>query len=162
MLKTPYIPVLTLLLAGIAYFLFDHYQKTITVILPDDDNIEYVKRGCTEDNSYGTPCPKDRTPEEVVDDFSDQLNVAFATETGCHGLQLVHFTFNPEDGRRVAVAVSAKWQLRLYLNSRSHTQTGEKWSLYGPKQVYNGSISNVQNLALQVCKIVRGFGGETK
>jgi hypothetical protein len=77
------------------------------------------------------PCPTDRTPKDIVKEFENELEVAFASESACHGLSLIHFTpemassavKNPNAPATGAMAKTAgnNWTLLLDLDGHSHT-----------------------------------------
>jgi hypothetical protein len=101
------------------------------------------------------------------------LEVAFASESACHGLSLVHFTpemanaavKNPNAPATGAMAkmASPSWSLMFDLDGRSHTQTGRGWTLVDSEQhAFNGRITTPQRAIQQVCKIVKGVGGKTE
>jgi hypothetical protein len=43
-------------------------------------------------NAFAKPCPVASTPKEIVKEFEDELEVAFASESVCHGLSQLHLT----------------------------------------------------------------------
>lgn len=157
------------------------FGKTAQKIVLDNWwTIDYVKNGCQlqeqefkRGNPYAKLCPKDRSAEEVVREFEDELGIAFASENACHDVELIRFTPNmakaavknpraPATGT-MAETAAAQWSLMFDLDGRSHTQVGQGWSLVGPEQqAFNGRISNTQRLVQQVCKIVKGMGGKMK
>src|SRR6266849_8861243 len=65
--------------------------KPLPIVFDDWWNVDYVKNGCEMAAQNGKPCPT-RTPQEVVTEFENELEVAFASESACHGLSLSHFT----------------------------------------------------------------------
>src|ERR1700757_1199177 len=82
-----------LLLSAVTSCLFGQTgPKKVSVVLDNWWTIDFVKNGCGQGNPYGTPCPKDRTPEEVVREFEDELAIVFASENACHDVQLIRFT----------------------------------------------------------------------
>lgn len=153
-------------------------SKFLPIVLDDWWNIDYVKNGCEraaelakEGNPYAKPCPVGST--DIVKEFEDELEVAFASESACHGLVLLHFTpemanaavNNPNAPATGTMAKTAgdNWSLMLDLDGHSHTQAGQGWTLVGPaNRVLNGSISTPQRLAQEVCKIAKGVGGNTE
>jgi len=73
--------------------------KFLPIVFDDWWNVDYVKNGCqmaASEAQKGNPnakaCPATITPRDVVNEFEDQLQLAFATESACHGLQLLHLT----------------------------------------------------------------------
>jgi hypothetical protein len=160
--------VVFLLFGSVSSLFAQTAQKDISVVLDNWWTIDYVKNGCEMH-----PCPTMRTAEEVVRDFENELDIAFASENACHGVKLIRFTpemakaavKNPNAPATGAMAESsaAGWQLMFDLDGRSHTQAGQGWSLVGPaQQTFNGRISNTQRFVRQVCKIVKGVGGKMK
>jgi hypothetical protein len=66
--------------------------KFLPIVFDDWWNVDYVKNGCELAARNSTPCPSDRNPKDVVREFENELEVAFATESVCNGLSLVHFS----------------------------------------------------------------------
>ncbi len=123
--------------------------------------------------TYGKPCPVGTTPADVVRDFEDELQVAFASESACHGLLLVHFTpemaaaavKNPSAPATGAAAkmVGDRWSFMLDLDGHSHTQRGRGWTLVDSAfHVLNGHITTPQRVMQQVCSVVKGVGGKAE
>lgn len=151
-------------------------SKFRPIIFDDWWNVDYVKNGCAltaeqgGSSYYAKPCQPDRTPADIVRDFENRLEVAFASESSCHGLSLLHFT--PEmapaavkNPTAIATGAAAKmagdnWQLMLDLDGRSYTQAGRGWTLVDrANHVLNGRITTPQRVMQQVCKIAKGVGG---
>lgn len=117
------------------------------------------------------PCPTDRTPKDVVKEFENELEVAFASESACHRLSMVHLTpemanmavKNPSAPATGAMArtVDAKWTLMLDLDGHSRTQIGRGWTLVdSDRHAFNGRVTTPERVVQKVCKIVRGVGGK--
>lgn len=150
--------------------------KFLPIVLDDWWNIDYVKNGCEmaareakRGNPDAKPCPVDSTPADIVKEFENELEVAFASESACHGLSLLHFTpemanaavKNPNAPPTGTMAKTAgeNWSLMLDLDGHSHTQVGQGWTLVGPAHhALNGRITTPQRVVQQVCKIARGVG----
>src|SRR5260370_30200449 len=64
----------------------------LLIVFDDWWNVDYVKNGCELAARNSNPCPIDRTPKDIVKEFENELEVAFASESACHGLSLVHCT----------------------------------------------------------------------
>ncbi len=118
-------------------------------------------------------CPSDLTPEQFVRNFENELEVAFATESDCHGLSLVHFTPQmaqaavkdpnaPATGK-MAVIAKPQWQLMFDLDGTSESQVGNNWALSDPQtHVVTGHLTTSQRTVQQICKIVKGVGGKVE
>jgi hypothetical protein len=153
--------------------------KYLPIVFDDWWNVDYVKNGCQmqaseakRGNPYARPCPADSPPADIVKEFEDELEVAFASESVCHGLSLLHFT--PEMAQAAAKetpnaparGVMAKmagpdWSLMLDLSGSTRTQKGQGWTLVGPQhEAFNGRITTPQRLVQQICKIAKGVGGQ--
>jgi len=156
-------------------------DKPIPIVFDDWWNVDYVKNGCEmvqqtkQNDRYANVklCPFDTTPEQVVRDFENELEVAFATEHECHGLSLLHFT--PEMANsavkdpgapamgKLAVMAKPQWTLMLDLDGASETQSGMNWSLADPlHHIVSGHITTPQRTIEQVCKVARGVGGKVE
>src|SRR5262249_50886260 len=131
------------------------------------------KNGCELSSRNGRPCPTDRTPKDIVREFENELEVAFASESSCHELTLTHFTpemaqaavKNPNAPATGAAAkmAGASWSLMLDLDGHSRTQTGRTWTLVdSERHTFNGRVTSPQRVMQQVCKIVKGVGGKTE
>ena len=106
-------------------------------------------------------------------EFENELEVAFATESACHGVALLHFTPEmvqaavkspaaPATGAALET-VTADWQLMLDLDGHSENQAGRGWTLANQsKKALNGRITTPTRLAQQICKIAKGVGGTAK
>ena len=147
-------------------------QNPLLIVFDDWWNVDYVKNGC-ELSARTNPCPSDRTPKDVVKEFENHLEVAFASENACHGLSMVHFNSdmanmavkNPNAPATGAMAktAEAKWSLMLDLDGHSHKQVGRGWTLVdSDKHSFEGSIITPERVVQKVCKIVRGIGGKTE
>ena len=172
--------VLCVALAVIASLSTAHSQtrqkkKFLPIVFDDWWSVDYVKNGCEISAKGGDPCPVGRTPEDVVREFEDELLVAFASESVCHELSLIHFT--PEMAREavknpnapatgeMAKTAGDNWSFMLDLNGHSRTQAGQGWTLVDPAHphhVLNGRITTPQRVMQQVCKIVKGVGGKAE
>jgi len=154
-------------------------DKFLPIVFDDWWNVDYVKNGCEmaareakRGKGYAKPCPVDSTPADIVNDFEDELEVLFASESACHGLSLLHFTPEmanaavknpsaPATGTMAKMAGDSYWSLMLDLDGHSHTQAGRGWTLVGPEHhALNGRITTPQRLVQQVCKIAKGVGGK--
>jgi hypothetical protein len=145
----------------------------LPIVFDDWWNIDYVKNGCELGARNARPCPSDRTPKDIVREFENELEVAFASESACHGLSLLHFTPEmanaavknpnaPATGTMAKMA-DASWSLMLDLDGHSRTQAGRGWTLVdSERHAFNGRITTHQRLIQQVCKIVKGIGGKTE
>lgn len=135
-----------------------HTPKDKTLIVFDDWwNVDYVKNGCELSARNATPCPSDRTPQEVVDDFENELKTAFTSETSCHGLSMVHFTpdmahtavksLNAPATGAMAITAEAGWSLMLDLDGHSRTQVGRSWTLVDSEShAFNGRITTPERV----------------
>jgi hypothetical protein len=151
-------------------------SKPLPIVFDDWWNVDYVKSGCELAARNGKPCPLDRTPKDIVREFENELEVAFASESACHGLSLVHFTpemasmavKNPNAPAMGAMAKMAgdSWSFMLDLDGHSRTQVGRGWTLVDPSHnglnALNGRITTPQRVMQQVCNIVRGVGGKAE
>ncbi|HEV2297434.1 MAG TPA: hypothetical protein VGR72_02830 [Candidatus Acidoferrales bacterium] len=163
-------------LLTIVAIIFAHGQSApkanpTRIVFDDWWNVDYVKNGCELSARNTKPCPTYRTPQDVVKDFENKLEVAFASEAACHGLSMVHFTSdmantavkNPNAPATGAMAktVDANWTLMLDLDGHSHTQVGHGWTLVDSKHhVFNGSITSPERVVQKTCRIVKGIGGK--
>jgi len=160
------------MLAGCAIAQSTTSKPPVSIVFDDWWNVDYVKNGCQlAVQQHMKPCPQE--PEEIVRDFENEMDVAFSSETVCHGLQLVHFTpemanyaaKNPAESAKgkMLTAATAKWSLMLDLSGYSRTQAGRGWSLADPSnKVLSGKITTPSDLARKVCKVVKGVGGVAK
>lgn len=150
----------------------DQSQSHPVVIVFDDWwNVDYVKNGCEYLAQFGKTCT--RSAKETVNDFENEVDVAFSTENACHGLVLLHFTPEmaqaaaknpsaPATGKMLA-ATETHWSLMLDLDGTIQTQAGQGWSLVdSSNNVLKGEITTPKRLVEQVCKIVKGVGGVAK
>ena len=148
-------------------------ERFLPIVFDDWWNVDYVKNGCQMAASEAKPCPVDSTAADVVKEFEDELEVAFASESACHGLTLVHFT--PEmaaaavkNPNVLATGTAAKmagdnWSFMLDLDGHSHTQRGQGWTLvHSALHPLNGRITTPQRVMQQVCKVVKGVGGKAE
>ena len=146
-------------------------EKFLPIVFDDWWNVDFVKNGCQMAASLAKPCPVGSTPADVVKEFEDELEVAFASESACHGLTLVHFTpemaaaavKNPNAPATGAAAKTAgdHWAFMLDLDGHSHTQRGQGWTLVDSAlHPLNGRITTPQRVMQQVCKVVKGVGGK--
>jgi hypothetical protein len=147
-------------------------RKPLPIVFDDWWNVDYVKNGCEMWEKFGKSCT--RTAEETVREFENEVEVAFASESACHGLVLLHLTpemvqtglKNPAAPATGAMLdISAEhWQLMLDLDGRSPKQVGRDWTLSPPatKGALNGRITTPARLAQQICKIAKGVGGTAK
>jgi hypothetical protein len=161
-----------LLLPIVAFAQTAAAPKTLPVVFDDWWNVDYVKNGCQLHEENGNHCTL--SPEETVREFESKVEVAFASESSCHGLVLLHFTpemvhaavKNPSalaTGKMLDVA-NEHWQLMLDLDGLSPKQVGRSWTLSDPsgKTALNGRITTPTRLAQQICKIAKGVGGVVK
>jgi hypothetical protein len=135
--------------------------KYLPIVFDDWWNIDYVGTGCEGVQQTSDPCPAvPDLPRQVVHDFEDQLEAAFASEEPCHGLTLLHF---PSDAANTVMQRQGSfWQLMLYLDGRSDNQAGQFWGLAGPKTNLQGRILTPDQVMRQVCSIAKGIGGKTQ
>ena len=143
-------------------------SKFLPIVFDDWWNVDYVKNGCRmaaslakQGNPYAQPCVADSTPADIVKEFEDELEVAFASESACQGLSLLHFTPEmadaavknpsaPATGAAVKTA-GANWSLMLDLSGHSHIQTGRGWTLVDTAHhVLNGRITTPQRTVQQI------------
>lgn len=148
-------------------------KRDPVIVLDDWWNVDYIKNGCEMFAKNGSPCPTTVSAEDIVSHFDNDLKVAFASETTCHGLSLLTFSQDmaheavrnpsaPATGKAKTMAESQHWSLMFDFDGRHERQDGSGWSLVDPSQhVYNGQIKTTQILAQDVCKIVNGLGGRT-
>jgi hypothetical protein len=148
-------------------------RRDPVIVLDDWWNVDYIKNGCEMFAKEGSPCPATLSAERIVGQFDNDLKVAFAAESTCHGLSLL--TLSPEminaavknpsapaTGKAKTMAESVHWSLMFDFNGQQENQNGSGWSLVDPSQhVFNGQIKTTQSLAQEVCKIVNGVGGRT-
>jgi hypothetical protein len=147
--------VALIVLGGVCYAQdpFAPKGKLLPIVFDDPRNVEYVKNGCemaaseiSRGNPKAKPCPIASTPKDTVMDFEEELEGAFASESGCHGLSLIH-----------ATPAAAHWSWALDLDGHSQTQAGQNWSLSDPaNHVLTGHITTPQRVVQQLCKIVKG------
>jgi hypothetical protein len=148
-------------------------KRDPVIVLDDWWNVDYIKNGCEMYAKEGTPCPVTLSPERIVGQFDNELKVAFASESTCHGLSLL--TLSPEmiqaavknpsapaTGKAKTMAGAQHWSLMFDFDGHQANQSGRGWSLVDPSQhVYNGEIKTTQTLAQDICKVVSGVGGST-
>lgn len=149
-------------------------RKFFPIVFDDWWNVDYVKNGCELAAKNATPCPADSTPEDTVKEFENELEVAFASESACHGLVLTHLTpamvdtavKNPSakaTGTMATVAKEQWWSLILDLDGHSRNQIGQDWSLVDPtRKALNGHITTPHRTIQQICRIAKGVGGKTE
>jgi hypothetical protein len=165
--------LLTILAIPLAYGQNTPKGKATLIVFDDWWNVDYVKNGCELSARNGNPCPSNKTPQEVVKDFENELGVAFASETACHGLSMVHFTpdmantavKNPNAPATGAMAktTEANWSLMFDLDGHSRTQVGRGWTLVDSEHhAFNGRITTPERVVQKMCKIVKGVGGKTE
>ncbi len=179
-MKIPALKAWLILCCGFAVSLFGQSvanHKRVSIVFDDWWNIDYVKNGCematqlAKNGNSAKPCT--RNPEDTVREFENAVQIAFASERVCHGLELVRLTpemintavKNPAAPAKgtMSTAATAHWSLMLDLDGRRHTQDGQGWSLVDPSNnVLNGKITTPKNLVQQVCKIAKGVGGVAK
>ena len=90
-------------------------HKFPPIVFDDWWNVDYVKSGCALYKSEGNPCPVSTTPEDVVREFENEIEVAFASESTCHGLSLLHLTpeMVNEAVRILPLLLPVRWQKYL-------------------------------------------------
>ena len=146
------------------------------IVLDDWWNVDYIKNGCQMLAQQGDPtllCPANLSAQQIVSQFDNNLKVAFASESSCHGLSLLTFSEDmakaavknpsaPATGKEKVMAEAAHWSLMFDFDGRHENQNGSGWSLVDPsRHTFNGQIRSTQSLAQDVCKIVKGVGGST-
>ena len=151
-------------------------KRDPVIVLDDWWNTDYIKNGCEMFAQQGDPaslCPANLTPKQIVSQFDNDLKVAFASESSCHGLSLLTLSEDmvlaavknpsaPATGKEKVMAEADDWILMFDFHGRHESQSGSGWSLVGPSgHVFNGQIRSTQSLAQDVCKIVKGIGGST-
>jgi hypothetical protein len=144
-------------------------KKPLPIVFDDWWNVDYVKNSCEmwEKSAHrvlGSTC---------ASEFEDEVEVAFASESACHGLVLLHLTPEmvheglknpsaPATGAMLEVSTE-HWQLMLDLDGLSTKQVGRGWTLSPPAGTpLNGRITTPARLAQQICKIAKGVGGTAK
>jgi hypothetical protein len=150
-----------LVLGGVCYAQdpFVPKGKSIPIVFDDSRNVDYVRNGCemaaseiARGNPKAKPCPIASTPKDIVLDFEEELEGAFASESSCRGLSLIH-----------AAPATPHWSLTLDLDGHNQTQEGQTWNLADPgSHVLMGRIATPQRLVQQICKIAKGAGGKTE
>lgn len=88
-------------------------RKPLSIVVDDWWNIDYVRSSCQLYAQLSNPCT--RGPQEIVREFESEFEVAFATESSCHGVALLHFT--PEMAQAAvknptALATGGLWKLQ--------------------------------------------------
>jgi hypothetical protein len=121
-------------------------SKPLPIVLDDSWNVDYAKNSCEEN-----PCIN--VPKETVLEFENELEVAFTSESACHGLVLTHIFPQAES-----------LLLMLDLDGHRHEHVGEGWGIVNLSKHINlrGSITTPEQLMQQVCKIAKGVGGENR
>jgi hypothetical protein len=160
------------MLAGCAIAQSTTSKPPISIMFDDWWNVDYVENGCQlAVQQHMKPCAQ--KAEETVGEFENEVDVAFSSDSGCHGLELVHFSpemakyaaknpAEPAKGKMLSAA-TAKWSLILDLSGYSRTQAGRGWTLVDPSnKVLSGKITTPSDLARKVCRIVKGVGGVAK
>ena len=61
-----------------------------TIVFDDWWNLDYLKNACAAQAQAGRHCSQ--SPDEILSQVENDLQVAFASESGCHDVQLVRFT----------------------------------------------------------------------
>lgn len=144
-------------------------KKYLPIVFDDWWNVDFVKNGC-EINVRFRPCPSNKTPNETVRQFENELEVAFGSESACHGLMLTH-DVRPEMAESAVKspqttatgATGLYWSFILDLDGNNETQEGQVWTLVDPTfHATNGSVTNPQRVMRQVCGIVKGVGGKVE
>lgn len=151
-------------------------KRDPVIVLDDWWNVDYIKNGCQMLAQQGDPtllCPANLSAQQIVSQFDNDLKVAFASESTCHGLSLLSFSDDmaraavknpspPATGKAKVMAEAQHWSLMFDFDGRHENQNGSSWSLVDPSQhAFNGQIRSTQGLAQDVCKIVKGVGGTT-
>ena len=151
-------------------------KRDPVIVLDDWWNVDYIKNGCQMLAQQGDPtllCPANLSAQQIVSQFDNDLKVAFASESTCHGLSLLSFSDDmaraavknpsaPATGKAKVMAEAQHWSLMFDFDGRHENQNGSGWSLVDPSQhVFNGQIRSTQALAQDLCKIVKGVGGTT-
>jgi len=151
-------------------------KRDPVIVLDDWWNVDYIKSGCEMFAQQGDPaslCPVNLSPKEIVSQFDNDLKVAFGSESSCHGLSLLTFSEDmataavknpkaPATGKEKVMAEAAHWSLMFDFDGRHENQNGSGWSLVNPsRHTFNGQIHSTQSLAQDVCKLVKGVGGNT-
>lgn len=154
----------------------DQSKRDPIIVLDDWWNVDYIKNGCQMLAQQHDPtllCPANLEPKQIVRQFDNDLKVAFASESACHGLSLLTFSDDmalaaaknpsaPATGTQKVMAEAEHWSLMFDFDGRHENQNGSDWSLVDPsRHVFNGQIRSTQSLAQDVCKIVKGVGGTT-
>lgn len=130
-------------------------EEFFPIVFDDWWNVDFVKNGCDmqaseakRQNPYAKPCPVGSDPAEIVKDFENKLEVAFASENECHGLTLTHLSpamINsavknpnaPATGSMATVAGGKYWSLILDLHGWTTNQEGQDWTLVGLRRQVN-------------------------
>jgi hypothetical protein len=152
-------------------------SEPLPIVFDDWWNVDFVQGRCEfAARNAANPCPPYRTPRQVVKEFENEVEVAFASEPACHGLSLFHFTpematmavKNPRvpatdaNGGRMA---RPHWSLMFDLDGHTSTQVGREWTLVdspSPFHSYTGHITTPEGMMRQICRIVWGVGGKTE
>lgn len=155
----------------------DEQRRDPVIVLDDWWNVDYIKNGCKMYAQQGDPaslCPAGNLEaKQIVSQFDNDLKVAFASESSCHGLSLLTFSEDmakaavkypsaPAKGTEKVMAEAEHWSLMFDFDGRHENQNGSGWSLVDPsRHVFKGQIRSTKTLAQDICKIVNGVGGST-
>jgi hypothetical protein len=158
----------TLVVIGISCLLLvGCTKKKSTEIIVFDDwwNLDYLKNACQRQTQFGHHCSK--SPNEILAEVENTLQVAFASEPDCHNVQLPRFTPDmanvaakdpnaPATGE-MKEAGKEHWSLMLDIPGDNY-RDGD-WSMVKGGIALKGNLSNAAEVVRHVCAIAKGTGG---
>jgi len=128
-------------------------KDALPVVIDDIWSLDAVRHSCRSGSTlnYGL-CTK--TPEQIVDNFDNQVNLAFATEPSCRGVVIRHF-YGPWTD---PLAKMPSWWLMLNFNEDEREAS---WMIGTGSSHDHNTLSgegSPKQLAKEVCDIVRAAG----
>jgi hypothetical protein len=140
-------------------------KKTEQIIVFDDWwNLDYLKNACQYQIQFGRHCSQ--SPDEILSDVENALQVAFASEPDCNHLKLVRFTPDMaheavKNPNAVATgdmkeAANEHWSLMLDIPGDNYSDGG--WSMVKGSVAMKGDLSNPADAMRRVCAIAKRKG----
>lgn len=137
-----------------------------TIVFDDWWNLDYLKNACQLQSNFGRHCSQ--SPNEILWEVENSLQVAFASQPDCHDVRLIRFTSDmakaaakdpnaSATGDMREAANSEDWSLMLDIPGDNYTDGG--WSMVKGSVVLKGDLNNPADAVRHICGIARGRGG---
>jgi hypothetical protein len=144
----------------IAFILFTSgcRKRQPVIVLDDWWNFDFARNAC----QYHQDNPWCFQPTARVLEYENRLEGAFAAETACHGLRLLHFAGprgSSEAANIMARPAGTDWQLMVDLGPDDKGPVGWGIGKVGGASVISLKAQTPRQLAGDACRIIRHTGG---